>query len=105
MARARARSACPSTGRRSACSACSGCPSSRPGEIRFRLVQQILREGQKRGAVRFHVACADADDNVELFMQAGFARYGEEQIMYRPPDQALPEPWTEARAATSMIRA
>ena len=43
----------------------------RPGEIRFRLVQQILREGQKRGASRFHVACADADDNVELFMQAG----------------------------------
>src|SRR3954462_11463898 len=28
---------------------------SGPGEIRFRLVQQILREGQKRGAARFHV--------------------------------------------------
>ena len=62
----------------------------RPGEIRFRLVQQILREGQKRGAARFHVACADADDNVELFMQAGFVRYGEERVLYRPPDQPLP---------------
>ena len=49
------------------------------GDIRFRLVQQLLREGAKRGAVRFHVACADADGNVELFMQAGFMRYGEER--------------------------
>ena len=77
---------------------------SGPGEIRFRLVQQILREGQKRGAARFHVACADADDNVELFMQAGFARYGEERVLYRPPDQQLPEPWTEKEAAESGIR-
>jgi len=79
--------------------------ANRPGEIRYRLVQQVLREGQKRGAARFHVACADADDNVELFMQAGFARYGEERILYRPPDQALPESWTEDRAAASRIRA
>jgi len=74
------------------------------GEIRYRLVQQVLREGQKRGAARFHVACGDADDNVELFMQAGFARYGEERILYRPPDQALPAPWTEKRAAAAGIR-
>ena len=77
---------------------------SGPGEIRFRLVQQILREGQKRGAARFHVACADADDNVELFMQAGFVRYGEERVLYRPPDQPLPAPWTEERAAEAHIR-
>jgi hypothetical protein len=79
--------------------------ANRPGEIRYRLVQQVLREGQKRGAARFHVACADADDNVELFMQAGFARYGEERILYRPPDQALPAAWTEERAAAANIRA
>ena len=77
---------------------------SGPGEIRFRLVQQILREGQKRGAARFHVACADADDNVELFMQAGFARYGEERVLYRPPEPALPEPWTEKAAIEARIR-
>ena len=46
------------------------------GDIRFRLVQHLLRDGAKRGAARFHVACADSDGNVELFMQAGFARYG-----------------------------
>lgn len=75
-----------------------------PGEIRYRLVQQVLREGQKRGAARFHVACADEDDNVELFMQAGFARYGEERVLYRPPEQPLPGAWTEKRAAASRIR-
>ena len=67
--------------------------SGRPrqaGDIRFRLVQQLLREGAKRGAARFHVACADADGNVELFMQAGFARYGEERVLYRPPARPLP---------------
>lgn len=77
---------------------------TQPGEIRHRLVQQILREGQKRGAVRFHVACADDHDNVELFMQAGFVRYGEERVLYRPPDQRLPAPWTEERAAAARIR-
>jgi hypothetical protein len=77
---------------------------SGPGEIRFRLVQQILREGQKRGAARFHVACADADDNVELFMQAGFVRYGEERVLYRPPDDHLPGPWTEKAATAARIR-
>jgi hypothetical protein len=74
------------------------------GEIRYRLVQQILREGQKRGASRFHVACADADDNVELFMQAGFMRYGEERVLYRPPDEALPLPWSDEVAARARIR-
>jgi len=74
------------------------------GEIRYRLVQHVLREGQKRGAARFHVACADADDNVEMFMQAGFVRYGEERILYRPPDQELPAPWTDAQARKQRIR-
>ena len=75
-----------------------------PGEIRYRLVQQILREGQRRGATRFHVACSDEDDNVELFMQAGFARYGEERILYRPPDEDLPMPWSDEVAGEARIR-
>jgi hypothetical protein len=75
-----------------------------PGEIRHRLVQQVLREGQKRGAVRFHVACADDHDNVELFMQSGFVRYGEERVLYRPPDQPLPTPWSDERTAAARIR-
>jgi hypothetical protein len=74
------------------------------GDIRYRLVQQLLREGAKRGAARFHVACADADGNVELLMQAGFMRYGEEQVLVRDPDHALPEAWPEERAAGCGIR-
>jgi hypothetical protein len=75
------------------------------GDIRYRLVQQLLREGAKRAAARFHVACADRDGNVELLMQAGFMRYGEERILARPPGKPLPGPWSEKRAAAAGIRA
>jgi len=76
----------------------------RAGDIRFRLVQHLLRDGARHGAARFHVACADEFSNVELFMQAGFARYGEETILFRPPDQALPAPLTPDEAAAVGIR-
>ena len=59
---------------------------------------------RKRGAARFHVACADVDGNVELLMQAGFIRYGEEQIMFRPGRVELPAPWTDKAAADARIR-
>lgn len=75
------------------------------GDVRFRLVQQLLREGAKRGAARFHVACADADGNVELFMQAGFARYGDEIILFRPSTAELPKPTSDKDAAAQGIRA
>jgi hypothetical protein len=74
------------------------------GDVRFRLVQQLLRDGAKRGAARFHVACADADGNVELFMQAGFARYGDEIVLFRPATSPLPEPVPDAEAAAQGIR-
>ena len=74
------------------------------GDVRFRLVQQLLRDGAKRGAARFHVACADADGNVELFMQAGFARYGDEAVLFRPAAVPLPEPMSDAEAAACGIR-
>ena len=74
------------------------------GDIRFRLVQYLLRDGAKRGAARFHVACADEGGNVELFMQAGFARYGEEIVMYRRPDLPLPGPLAEATVGAARIR-
>ena len=74
------------------------------GDIRFRLVQQALKDASKRGGMRFHVACADEGGNVELFMQAGFARYGEERILYRGPDDAQTQPATPAQPAESGIR-
>jgi hypothetical protein len=57
------------------------------GDVRYRLIQRLLRDASKRGGIRFHVACADSSENVELFMQAGFMRYGEEILLYRAPDQ------------------
>ena len=75
------------------------------GDIRYRLVQHLLRDGSKRGANRFHVACADVGGNVELFMQHGFARYGEEWLYFRPLETGLPEPMAEADAASLGIRA
>jgi hypothetical protein len=74
------------------------------GDIRFRLVQHLLRDGAKRGAARFHVAAADADGNVELFMQAGFVRYGEEIVLSRPDGLELPDPWTDEEMAAHRIR-
>lgn len=74
------------------------------GDIRFRLVQHLLRDGAKRGAMRFHVACADADGNVELFMQAGFARYGDEMILFRPGGEPLPDPIGDDVARSRGIR-
>ncbi len=74
------------------------------GDVRFRLVQHLLRDGSKRGANRFHVACADADDNVELFMQAGFMRYGDEHVLFRDPAQPLPPPVADADAVAAGIR-
>ncbi len=75
------------------------------GDVRFRLVQHLLRDGAKRGAIRFHVACADMDDNVELFMQAGFMRFGDEWVLYRDPGQPLPAPTAERQAREAGIRA
>jgi hypothetical protein len=74
------------------------------GDVRFRLVQHLLRDGAKRGAARFHVACADADDNVELFMQSGFVRFGDERVLFRDPSMPLPAQMDEAEAAAAGIR-
>ena len=45
--------------------------------------------------MRFHVACADSAGNVELFMQAGFARYGDELVLFRQAEKTLPDPLSE----------
>jgi len=73
------------------------------GDIRFRLVQHLVRDGSRRGAARFHVACADRGGNVDIFMQAGFARYGEETILYRDPAARFP-PYRSTEAEASGIR-
>jgi len=74
------------------------------GDVRFRLVQRLLRDASKRGGIRFHVACADNGDNVELFMQAGFMRYGEESLLFRAPDQPPIPTISPEQARASGIR-
>lgn len=74
------------------------------GDTRFRMVQHLLRDGAKRGAMRFHVACSDGQGNVELFMQAGFARYGQERLLFRGTQTPLPPPWTEESCRDARIR-
>lgn len=74
------------------------------GDIRFRLVQHLMRDGSKRGAERIHVACSDEPGNVELFMQAGFARYGEESILHRAPHQNWPTLPSDPQAGELRIR-
>jgi hypothetical protein len=74
------------------------------GDTRFRLVQHLLRDGAKRGAIRFHVACSDRQGNPELFMQAGFARYGQERLLFRGTDAPLPAAWTEEQTRAAGIR-
>ena len=81
-----------------------GIGTGQAGDIRFRLVNQVLREAAKRGPWRLHVACTDQDGNVELFMQAGFARYGDERILHRPGDAPLPETWSDDAARDCRIR-
>ena len=75
------------------------------GDIRYRLVQQLLREGAKRAAARFHVACADADGNVEA------AHAGRVHALRRgagpvPGRRTGPcrKPWADERAAGCRIR-
>jgi hypothetical protein len=74
------------------------------GDTRFRLVQHLIRDGARRGAIRFHVACSDRQGNPELFMQAGFARYGQELLMFRSTDKPLPAPWSDDQARAGGIR-
>ncbi|MEZ4596399.1 MAG: hypothetical protein R3C32_05870 [Chloroflexota bacterium] len=77
---------------------------SAAGDVRYRLVHHLLRDGGKRGCARFHVACADEGGNVELFMQHGFARYGEELISHRPGGQPWPPVPSDAELARLRIR-
>ena len=81
-----------------------GIGAGQAGDIRFRLVNRVVRDAAKRGPWRLHVACADRDGNVELFMQAGFARYGDEMILHRSGDQELPATWTEKEMRARRIR-
>lgn len=55
------------------------------GEVRFALLQALVEEGGKRNVARYHAACADVPENIELFGQLSFTAYAHEEIWYRAP--------------------
>jgi hypothetical protein len=54
-------------------------------EVRFALLQALIEEGGRREVARYHAACADVPENMELFGQLNFVAYAEEEIWYRAP--------------------
>lgn len=56
-------------------------------EIRYDLLGALISEGERHEVGRFHAACADVRENLELFGQSGFMAYAQEEIWWRAPEQ------------------
>ena len=54
-------------------------------EVRWGLLNALVEEAAKHNVARFHAACSDVRENLELFGQVGFAAYAQEEILYRAP--------------------
>ena len=63
-------------------------------EIRYALLQALVEEAPLRNVARFHAACSDVPENMELFGQLGFMAYAQEEILYRPAEPTRgPRSW------------
>jgi len=64
-------------------------------EIRYDLLAAIVEEGTRHEVGRFHAACADVRENLELFGQSGFMAYAQEEIWWRAPEEPArgPRSW------------
>lgn len=63
-------------------------------EIRYELLGALVEEGARHDVGRFHAACADVRENLELFGQAGFVAYAQEEIWWRRPEPTRgPRSW------------
>jgi len=63
-------------------------------EVRYALLQALVNEASQHTVGRFHAACSDVRDNLELFGQLGFMAYAQEEILYRPPEPTRgPRSW------------
>jgi hypothetical protein len=62
-------------------------------EIRYDLLDAIVEEGARHDVARFHAACADVRENLELFGQAGFVAYAQEEIWWRAPSAPPGRSW------------
>ena len=54
-------------------------------ELRYDLLSALVEEAARHDVTRFHAACADVRENLELFGQASFMAYAQEEIWWRPP--------------------
>ena len=69
-------------------------------EVRWALLSALVEEGARHDIARFHAACADVRENLELFGQAGFMAYAQEEIWYRPPAATRgPRSWLRSLVA------
>jgi hypothetical protein len=55
-------------------------------EVRYALLSALVEEAIGHNVTRFHAACSDVPDNLELFGQMGFMAYAQEEIQYLPPE-------------------
>ena len=63
-------------------------------EIRYDLLGALVEEGARHEVARFHAACADVRENLELFGQSSFMAYAQEEIWWRAPEPARgPRSW------------
>jgi hypothetical protein len=63
-------------------------------ELRWALLGALVEEGARHDVGRFHAACADVRENLELFGQAGFTAYAQEEIWWRAPESVRgPRGW------------
>jgi hypothetical protein len=69
-------------------------------EVRFALLQAVIEEGGKHDVTRYHAACADVPENMELFGQVSFMAYASEEIWYRPPGRLEKGPAQDLEPAT-----
>ena len=61
-------------------------PTPAAQEVRWALLNGLIEEAGRRNVPRLFAACADVPENNELFGQAGFVAYAQEDILYRPPE-------------------
>jgi len=62
-------------------------------EVRYELLRALVEAGARRNVARYHAACSDVRENLELFGQLGFMAYAQEEICYRAPEGTGPGSW------------
>ncbi|HEX2140708.1 MAG TPA: hypothetical protein VHK28_00350, partial [Candidatus Limnocylindria bacterium] len=67
------------------------------GEVRYALLRALVDEAIQHDVERFHAACSDVRENLELFGQLSFMAYAQEEILYRPPETLRgPRSWVRS---------